>query len=540
MSVSAARAAARLAAAVVVLTAARPSFSETPDTTATEGLPIRRVEIVVHNLYDPLPPGRLRPLYRLANALHLKTRDGTVRNQLLFQPGDRWSEARGRESARALRSLGIIEPSPFIVTRVGDSVDVELHTRDDWTTQPEFAIESAGGEGFTNIAMVERNVLGFGKTVNFSYRETPEGITRSASYHDPNLFGSRMRLAAAAGTGTDGASQGFDAAVPFYSEDAPLAYGVRWSLITSVARLFRDGQESAVFDRRIEETEVHWGRGTKRGKTVLRLSGSFMVRDRRFGASRVQPEAPQEFVGGEENLHQRQFGIEGRWWRPDFGEWQGVDQLGGVEDIDFGESITLMAGYSPHWLGANADEGFAGVRLGAGGRVGSGAFGQVHVELTSRLRHDPVESIARIRARWVQGLVPGHTVVVGGMGVASHRPARDFQVILGGLDGLRSFPVRALAGQEAWRVNAEHRWWVAHDFLQLVSIGMVGFYDLGRTAGAGAIDTRWRQDTGFGVRIALPRSGQDRVARLDVAWPVSPRTGESRGPVFSFGSGQAF
>lgn len=524
----------------MLLTAARPGFCGPADTSAAEGLPIRRVDITVHNLYDPLPRGRLRPLYRLANGLHIRTRESTVRNQLLFREGDRWSEARARESARALRSLGILEPGLFRGTRVGDSVDVELHTRDDWTTQPEFAIESASGEAFTNFALVERNLLGWGKSLSLSYRETPEGVTRSASYHDPNLFGSRMRFFASGGTGSDGASQGFEAAVPFYAEDAPRAYGVRWNLVTSVARLFQDGEEAAVFDRRIEETEVHWGVGARRPAGVMRLTGSFLMRDRRFGASQVVPGAPEEFEGDEENLHLRRLGIEARWWRPDFGEWQGVDQLGGIEDIDFGESVTVMTGFSSHWLGANGDEGFGAVRLAAGGRVGASAFGQVHFDLASRLRHDPVEVIGRARARWVQGLGPGHTIVVGGMGVMSHRPARDFQVILGGLDGLRSFPVRGLAGQEAWRLNAEHRWWVSQDFLELASVGAVAFYDVGRTGGAGSIDTRWRQDAGFGLRIALPRSGQDRVARLDVAWPISPRTGEPLGPVFSFGSGQAF
>ena len=168
------------------------------------------------------------------------------------------------------------------------------------------------------------------------------------------------------------------------------------------------------------------------------------------------------------------------------------------------------------------------------------SFALVRADLTSRWARDPLELVGRLRARWIDQFTPHHTLVLAAYGAAGHRTARDFQEILGGLKGLRASTVRALAGQEAWRFNAEHRWWMGHDFLQVLSLGAVGFYDLGRTFGPGAVESRWRQDAGVGLRIALPRSGQDRVARVDVAWPIARGPGEERGPVLSIGSGQAF
>ncbi len=505
-----------------------------------EGRPIRSIRIVAHNLYEPLPRGALRPFYRLANTLHVRTRPRTIRNALLLRPNEAWSDDRARESERALRAMGILEPQPLEPTPVGDSVDVRVVTRDDWTTQPEFAVQSASGASFTSVSLTERNLLGWGKEVGLIYREAPEGVTREAEYTDPNVFGSRLRLSARGGTGSEGASQGFDAGVPFYAENTPYSYGARWNVATSVGRLYQSGEEAAAFDRRLEETEVEWGRGFQRDIDVVRLVGSLLVRDRRFGASRLEPGAPVAFGGAEENLNERRWAAELRWWRPAFVEREGVDRLGGIEDIDLGPMARIAAGFSPRWMGSSADEGYLAARLDGGLGAGLGGFGMASVDFHSRLRRGPREAITHARARWVIQPRRDHTLVLAAYGGYAYQPERDYQEILGGLTGLRALPVRALSGQEVWRFNGEHRWWAGREFLQLLSLGSATFYDLGRTWGPGADDGGWRQDAGLGLRLALPRSGQDRVARIDIAWPIARRPGEQRGPVLSFGSGQAF
>jgi len=345
-----------------------------------EGLPIRHIEVRALNLFEPAPAGRLRPLYRLVNRLHLTTRPGVIREQLLFRRGEPWSESRGRETARALRNLDILEPVRLEARRAGDSVDVRVETRDAWTTAPQLAIEGGGGQHFLAVSVVERNLFGLAKSINFVYDETPEGVFRSVGYRDPALGGSRWRLGINGGTGSEGAAQSFELAQPFYAEDAPQSQGLRWSRNTSVARLYQDGAEVAEFDRRVEDAEAWWGRGVRRGVAIWRLSGVFVLRDRRWSPSRLAPGAPAAFDGPEENRRTRLLGLEGRWWRPDFREWTGVDRLGSIEDIDLGSSLRLTTGFSPSALGASGSEGYGAVRAEQGGSQGVWGFGAAVVE----------------------------------------------------------------------------------------------------------------------------------------------------------------
>jgi hypothetical protein len=546
VSVWAARSAANAAGlvATIALVAIGPTAARAQALAdSLDGLPIRHLEIVARNIYDPLPGGPLKPLYRLADAIHIRTRPSTIRNALVLHPGEPWSAQRGKENERVLRALGILEPVRIEATRAGnpdDSVDVLVETRDDWTTQPEFAIQSAQGDLFLTVALTERNLMGWGKNISFSYREAPEGITRGAEYLDPNLLGSRVRVAAHAATGSEGAGQGVDLGVPFYAESAPYSYGFRWNRATSVARLYQSGDEAAKFDRRVEETNLYWGQGFRLPREVVRIIGTFILRDRRFGESEVQPGAPEEFAGGEENIHERRWGGEAQWWRPAFVEREGIERLGGVEDVDLGPSVRVTAGYSPQWLGATADEGYVGTRFDGGFTAGPHAYGTGALDFRTRLRREPLETLTRGQVRWVMQPLRTHTLLLAGYGAAAYRPERDYQEILGGLSGMRGQPVRGLTGHQAWRFNAEHRWWVGRDFFQLISLGTASFYDLGRTWGPGASPGGWRQDAGIGLRLALPRSGQDRVARIDIAWPIARFPGDDRGPVLSFGSGQAF
>jgi hypothetical protein len=515
-----------------------PPSDPRPEGRLLNGRPIGRIEIVNYDIFEPVPTGRLGPVYRTVNRLHVTTRSLTVREQLLFEEDEPWNEARGRETERNLRNLGYIIPERIVAQPTGDSVAVRVVTHDTWSTKFDIGIESAESRSYGTVGISERNLGGFGKSVSFYYRESPDGISRSFAFDDPNLFWTRGQLHYLASKGSAGAADRLSVGVPFYAQHTRHAFGVSWNRSTAVGRLYQDAEEVARFDQRFEGAEVFYGRGWRRNGTVWRAIGSLQSLDRRLGPSIVEAAAPPEFLGGEENLRLRRVVVQGRWWRPQFVERTNVDRLGVIEDFDLSEQLSLSLGMAPEWLGSWTDEGYVGIGVEMG-REGAG-MGWVRAAGASRIVQGLSEASAQLDARWIHHPSRRNTLVAAAMGRAGRDVSRDYQIVIGGLTGLRGYPVEAVTGQRACRLNLEHRSVVLENMWDLLTVGVVAFTDAGRAWGPGSGGAGWFHSAGTGIRVGLPRWSPNQVLRMDVAWPLDPARDGRHQPTISFGSGQAF
>jgi len=505
------------------------------------GRPIVQLRAVPHPIWDPVPPGPLAPVFALGNRLHVRTRASTVRASLLVREGEPFDARRVAESERALRALRFLSPESVLVRARGDSVEVAFHTRDHWTTNPEVNLESGGGNLYGAVSFTERNFLGRGWGVSASYREDPVGITRGLSLRNPHAFGSRWQTEFTAATGTAGKSNSMAVVQPYFGEDGARTLGVRWSRVSSEAQLFERGALASRVPRRTEEAEVWWGVGERTGTGLVRRARVLLaILDRRLEPSLPEPTAPPEFADPGGDLRQRRVGGELRWWKPRFIQRRGIDRFDRVEDIDLGGSFSLEAGFAPKAFGGTVDEGFARLRLAGGIEADGLGFGWFSSSVRSRFRRDVRELLGEVNARWVQQPHPTFTLVLGALGAGGREMPGDFQLVVGGLDGLRAYPVHALAGTQLWRLNAEARWVGRHAFGDLLRVGGAVFADAAHVGGRGSNDAPWHHDAGFGLRLSLPQSSMDEVIRVDIAWPIAPTRDGRREPVLTFGSSQAF
>jgi hypothetical protein len=98
---------------------------------------------------------------KFGNALHLKSKNWTIRNLLLFKKNDRLDSLVAKESERLIRRQRytrsvIIKPIPIENSK--DSVDVSIRVLDSWTFIPTGSISSSR----SNVELTERNFLGLG------------------------------------------------------------------------------------------------------------------------------------------------------------------------------------------------------------------------------------------------------------------------------------------------------------------------------------------------------------------------------------------
>jgi hypothetical protein len=170
-----------------------------------------------------------------ANALHILTRESTVRRFLIFEEGDAYDPAVLAEAERNLRALGLFRSVSVVAGEVHDGVvDVEVNTQDAWTVQIGLAAGSAGGATRGGIALGERNFLGLGARVGVAFAKDQEREYRSVELLVPNFVLPFATARVLYASNSDGSEKILDVQRPFYSTAAP------WSAQLAVADTRRD------------------------------------------------------------------------------------------------------------------------------------------------------------------------------------------------------------------------------------------------------------------------------------------------------------
>ena len=506
-----------------------------------EGATIRRVDIRCMSIFDPVPEGRFSPVYSSANRLHVRTRQATVRSQLLIAPGQVWTADKIYESQRLLRDLEYIEPEVIRSRLVDDSVDVLVITHDQWTTQPELNVERGGGVTYGSVGLTERNMMGLGLGVSLAFRSEPIGRSRSLDLTGERLFGTQLEAAVKASTGTAGVANSYFVLDPFRSLDDTRSWTTSWSRANVTQYLYENGLVSATFpfQQRMAQAAYAWGMRTTDG-VVHRVAVGLGMHDRIYGPTEFSPLSTIDVPAGEEELRLRWGSVRYTLWRPHYVERKGIELMDPVEDYDLGERMSLEGGLAMRAFGSTADEGIAKAQLDAGHETRRFGFGFLQSRFSTRLRRVPVETLAQIDGRWIQQPSPDLALVVAGHGEVAADAPREVQSVVGGLNGLRAYGVQALAGTQIWRFNGEARWVAARDVFEIASVGAATFVDAARAWGTGSDAAPWHHDAGLGLRLSFPHASLHQVARFDVAFPLSPTRDGGRSPVFSFGSSQAF
>lgn len=157
----------------------------------------RRIGAVAVVTTDPEPlPGPAAVL----NGLHVRTRESTIRRELLVAPGGTVDTLRVAESLRRLRQLRFLVDAEVRATDCGGPVDLTFVTRDGWSTKPNVQV----GSSTAAVELRERNLLGTGRQATLSLRSDRGRIGVGATILDPAAFGDRALVAVGGSRYRDG------------------------------------------------------------------------------------------------------------------------------------------------------------------------------------------------------------------------------------------------------------------------------------------------------------------------------------------------
>jgi hemolysin activation/secretion protein len=99
----------------------------------------------------------------------------------------------------------------------------------------------------------------------------------------------------------------------------------------------------------------------------------------------------------------------------------------------------------------------------------------------------------------------------------------DNQILLGGDNGLRGYPLRYQDGTSRALVTLEERYFTDWYPFRLFRVGAAAFADVGRTWGTAALAEPGLgilRDVGLGLRFGNSRSGLGNIIHVDLAFPL--------------------
>jgi hypothetical protein len=481
------------------------------------------------NIFDLNNPKDDTKLFRLANRLHYKTRQSVIRNQLLFKPGQPYSRRVLDESERILRADGYFYDAWIRPIAYHDGrVDLRVTTKDVWTLNPGFNYGRSGGTNSTGVQLQDTNVLGTGTDVVLSHSVTVDRTTSEVSVNDQHVMGSFVAVGANYGDLSDGHIRELTVQQPFYALDthwAAGAYGINdlqtdslWDR-SQIVDQFQDLHQGAqIFGGWSQGLQDGWVRRWSTGVTydehqfmpTSAWTGVTTMPDgRRFVYPWVQFDLVQD----------------------DYLRLWNHDQIARTEDFYLGTALSFRAGWADSSLGSSqsalifqssASKGFRSDRSALllfadfSGRITDG-------ELYNGVMDASVRYYAEQSKNWLF-----FTTLVGTKG---WRLDLDDQVLLGGDNGLRGYPLRFQDGSARALWTVEQRYFTDWYPFRLVRVGGAIFFDAGRTWGSvplAAPSLGLLKDAGFGLRFGNARSGLGNVVHVDLAFPLDAGAGISK------------
>jgi len=108
-------------------------------------------------------------------------------------------------------------------------------------------------------------------------------------------------------------------------------------------------------------------------------------------------------------------------------------------------------------------------------------------------------------------------------GTTSENLDAERQILLGGEEGLRGYPLRYQAGTSKALLTLEERYYTGWYPFRLFHVAGAAFFDMGRTWGTdvtGATSDGLLKNFGVGMRLGSSRSAFGNVIHIDLAFPL--------------------
>jgi hypothetical protein len=490
------------------------------------GATIGRIIPDIENVFDPNNPGEDKRLYRWANRVHITTRESVVDDILLFDEGDPLSAQALDESSRLLRERGFVADAAISVVGYDpaeNTVDVRVWMRDSWSLEPDLKLSRSGGETEFGMGFVEDNLFGLGKSVTISYSSDIDRDQVLFGYQDDNLRGSRKRLNTSFVDMSDGHRYGITIGRPFFSLDTKWSVDGSFLDDSRVDSIYDLGDPIDEFRHDTRAISIQGGRSRGLVDGLARRWYAGLTYDE--DTFRESPDfGPAVLLPEDRKLVYPWAGFQ--WIGDDFREVINLNDMGRTEDISLGLNLFTRLGLASPKLGSDrravvfdfsADRGWE--PGGQGNLFFFSASAQTRIE-----SGDLNNTIVALQGSYMHRNLGENLFLASLTTVLGNHLDAENQILLGGDNNLRGFPLRYQSGERSALLNVEQRFYTDWYPFRLIRFGYAFFLDAGRVWGEdprGTPNLGALYDVGVGLRLTSPRSSSRSVVHIDLAFPIN-------------------
>ena len=434
----------------------RPADVPSDEVLEAQGAVIGKIELDARQIFDERDQRENSGLYHLADQLHARTKQATIRAQLLFRSGDKYKGRLLAETERNLRALGYLYDARVVPVKYADGkVTIRVITKDVWTLSPGVSFSRTGGANSSGINLADSNFLGLGKSLAIDHSRNVDRTTNGITYGDPNLLGSRWTLGAAYVDASDGAQRTFALAQPFYSLDTRWTATVKAIQFDRTVSRYNLGDIVDQFKRDETYYEVSGGlsTGLVDGWTHRVYAG--MRYDQNMFAQVPGTSRPAAILPPNRTLSYPFIAAE--LVQDDFRKVGDQNQIGRTEDLYFGTHLYAEIGYSGTAFGANQNDPLFTTSAAKGLQLSELQQLFLAGTVNSRLENGSIRNLfvdgtATYYWRWL----PDELLFVFLNGTTTHALDPDAQLLIGGDTGLRGYPLRYESGTSRGLLTVEY------------------------------------------------------------------------------------
>ncbi|MBU8932376.1 MAG: hypothetical protein KOO62_00065 [candidate division Zixibacteria bacterium] len=495
------------------------------------------IEIDNRNIFDTDSAGFNHFVFRLANRLHIITRDAVIRRELLFRVGESCSILRVEETARNLRNrLQLYDAWIEVDTLNNGHLLMKVVTIDEWTLAAGPSFSRDGNENIVSLSISDRNILGRNEFLSLGYViQDIDDDYFDGRFIDQRFWRGQVVLDAMYSDNPVEKLRLLKIYRPYYDLEQSLTWEVIWGAARSRIDIYHDtepiGQSRAESD--LLGLSVGWRTGSYFDQLLFDLRYAYLF-ERVIGADTLSNDPlDAELVAAalprDSIYHLASAGVTAT--HLDFTKLSRIDGIGNTEDFALGQTVafSVSRAFQPR-LRTHIWDKLTGC-LSLGYQFGNSL---TYLSYSREMWFDGGGYLRRLTNLSVYGFsypVRFITFAFHGQYLSDWRNDNAEPLTLGGISGIRGYDKYFRTGNRRAVFNAEIRCFPDFDFLSLVFSPAL-FMDAGRTwkvrEEIGLRDFYF--SGGIGLRFAIGHSSRDRVIRLDLAhsgrlgWQISVGT----------------